>query len=189
MFSETLWLALAVSLPLGYLLGAIPFAHLAGRLRGVDVRAVGTGNPGAANLFRKVDKRLGLAVGAADIAKGAAAVLLGRWLGVPTEMAILPGATAVLGHWYSPLLGFRGGAGLATTVGAGVGIVPLAGVIGVAVALAFIAVRRNGGFGAGFGYVAAVAAGLGLREPVWLLVEATLLAIVVLARSQVLQKR
>jgi glycerol-3-phosphate acyltransferase PlsY len=189
MFADTLWIALAISLPLGYLLGGIPFGHLAGRLRGVDIRAVGTGNPGAANLFRTVDRRLGLAVGAADMAKGAVAVLLGRWLGVPTELAVLPGATAVLGHWYSPLRGFRGGAGLATTVGVGVGMVPLAGAIGVAVALAYIALRRNVGVGAGFGYAAAVIAGLALREPVWLVVEATLLGILVLVRSQVVQKR
>ncbi|MDP3065054.1 MAG: glycerol-3-phosphate acyltransferase [Chloroflexota bacterium] len=189
MFSDTLWIALAISLPLGYLLGAVPFGHLAGRLRGVDMRTTGTGNPGAANIFRKVDRRLGLAVGAADIAKGAAAVLLGRWLGLPTEMAVLPGATAVLGHWHSPFLGFQGGAGLAVAVGVGVGMVPLPGAFGAATALAFILLRRNVGVGAGFGYAAAVIAGLALREPVWLLVEATLLGILVLVRSQVLQRR
>lgn len=188
-WSSSFWLWLAASLVIGYLLGAIPFAAMAGRLAGVDVRSVGTGNPGAANVFRVIDRRLGLLVGVADVAKGVLAVQVGRWAGLPDLAIVLPGAAAVFGHWHSVFLGFRGGAGLAVAVGAGVAVVPLEGGIGVAVAIVLIALIRNVGVSAGIGYVAALAVGLALREHTWMLVEAAAPGVVVMVRTRWLERR
>ena len=70
----------AIALVAAYLLGSIPFAYLAGRLNGVDLRTVGSGNLGATNVFRTLGRTVGVVVMVLDIAKGAAAVLLAQWL-------------------------------------------------------------------------------------------------------------
>jgi glycerol-3-phosphate acyltransferase PlsY len=70
----------ALALVLAYLLGSIPSGYLAGRTRGVDLRTVGSGNVGAANVFRSLGKTMGIGVLVADIAKGVAAALVARGL-------------------------------------------------------------------------------------------------------------
>ena len=72
---------------IGYLLGSIPSAYIAGRLKkGVDIRQVGGGNMGALNVMRGVSTAAGYAVGVADIAKGSLAVLVAQWLCVPSVL-------------------------------------------------------------------------------------------------------
>ncbi len=103
---------------LGFLLGSLPFSVWAGRTaRGVDVRLTGTRNPGAANVWKSVGRATGVLVGAADAAKGAVAVWLAWRAGLPDDLAVWAALASVLGHDFSPLLGFRGGKGGATTVG------------------------------------------------------------------------
>ena len=87
-----------------YLLGAVPFAVLVGRtLRGVDVRRSGSGNSGAMNALRTGGSFVGVTVGVLDAAKGAIAVVAGRWLLGP-EAGALAGCAAVVGHCFSPYL-------------------------------------------------------------------------------------
>ena len=102
----------------GYLLGSMPWGYwLPKLLLGVDIRTVGSGNPGATNVWRTFGFKLGLAVALLDIAKGAAAVLLGRWLGNDL-IAVLAGVAAMAGHWRPLFMGFgRGGKIVATTGG------------------------------------------------------------------------
>jgi len=116
-----------------FLIGAIPFAYLAVRLvHGTDVRRHGSGNPGATNAARLWPKRWQvpafLAIFLCDAGKGyVAAGLLPGWLGVGTEaLAVAAGLAAVLGHSFSPFLGFRGGKGVATTLGVLAALEPLA---------------------------------------------------------------
>ncbi len=86
-------------------------------LRGVDVRTLGSGNPGATNVWRSLGFKLGLTVAILDIAKGAAAALLGLWLGGDL-VAVLAGVAAMVGHWRPLFLGFaKGGKTVATTGG------------------------------------------------------------------------
>jgi len=111
-------LRFAGMLIVGFALGSLPFSVWIGRgAGGVDVRRVGSGNPGAANVWRNVGRASGLLAGALDAAKGAAVVFLCRGIGLPDTLSVWPGAAAVVGHDYSPLLGFRGGKGGATMVG------------------------------------------------------------------------
>jgi acyl phosphate:glycerol-3-phosphate acyltransferase len=111
----------------GYLLGSLPWGLWLPRLvAGVDVRTLGSGNIGATNVWRTLGFKLGVAVAVLDIAKGAAAALLGRWLG-DDLIGVLAGCAAMAGHWRPFFLGFaRGGKIVATTGGVGLAVAPLA---------------------------------------------------------------
>ena len=101
-----------------YLVGAIPFGVLVSRaFYGTDIRRVGSGNIGAANALRTLGRRGAVAVLALDTLKGFAPTLAAGALGGPI-VATLAGLAAIVGHWYSPVLGFRGGKGVATYFGA-----------------------------------------------------------------------
>jgi glycerol-3-phosphate acyltransferase PlsY len=102
----------------GYLLGSIPFGYIVGRVRGVDVTQYGSGRTGGTNVLRTAGRKAAAVSIGLDVAKGAAAVLLARWL-LGTELAVaLGGLAAVVGHDYSIFMGFRGGAGTGTSMGA-----------------------------------------------------------------------
>jgi len=102
---------------LGFAAGAIPCSYLAGRLiAGRDVRREGSGNVGATNVFRVAGRAAGVAAAAGDVLKSLVPVLVARWLGAgPVALAATAGAV-VLGHCYTPFLGFRGGKGVISTV-------------------------------------------------------------------------
>jgi len=103
---------------IGYLLGSIPFGYIVGRLQGVDVTQYGSGRTGGTNVLRTVGRKGAVVSIGLDLAKGAAAVLLSRWL-LGTELAVaLAGFAAVMGHNHSVFIGFRGGAGTGTSMGA-----------------------------------------------------------------------
>ena len=168
---------------LGYFIGSVPFALVLGRLRGVDVRTVGTANPGAANLFRRVSRPLGVVAAALDGAKGALAVLVGNWLGLSDGANLVPGAAAVVGHWYPLFFRFRGGEGLATAVGVGLGTLPLPVAMGLTAGGATVAMWRNVGGGAGVGWAVFVSVAVVLGKS-WPMVLGLLgLGGVVLVRS------
>ena len=112
-----------------YLLGSIPTAYLlVKRLKGVDVRTVGSGNVGATNVTRTAGFGAGVAVFLVDVLKGLAAVW---WIAPalqpePTPMfRLVCGAAAVVGHVFPVFLTFRGGKGVATTIGVLIGLSPL----------------------------------------------------------------
>lgn len=124
-----------------YLLGSIPFGYLAGRLVGIDIRKVGSGNVGATNVVRVLGKKFGYPVFALDVLKGFGAVMIsmltapGRppeW-NSPAIFGILAAMSSVLGHMYPPWLKFNGGKGVATSAGALLALTPVATLIGIAV--------------------------------------------------------
>ena len=101
-----------LALILAYLLGSIPSAYLAGRLRkGIDIRQVGTRTMGAMTVFYQVVFASGVLVLIADMGKGVAALALARWLGAPEITVLLAGAAAIAGHSFPLWLNFRGGKG------------------------------------------------------------------------------
>jgi len=104
------------SLIASYLLGSIPSAYIAGRLLGnIDIREQGSGNVGTMNTREVLGWPAAAAVFVCDLGKGMLAVYINHWTGTGT---ILLAAMAVLGHCYPLWLGFRGGKGLATALGA-----------------------------------------------------------------------
>jgi acyl phosphate:glycerol-3-phosphate acyltransferase len=99
-----------------YLIGSIPFGLVLTRLAGYgDIRAIGSGNIGATNVLRTGSKKLALLTLLLDVAKGAAAVLIGQHFG--PDIAATAGAGVVLGHLFPVWLGFNGGKGVATAGG------------------------------------------------------------------------
>ena len=111
----------------GYLIGSIPWGYIVAKLlRGVDIRTVGSGNLGAANVWRALGFKAGLAVAVLDVGKGFAAALLGLWAGDELT-GLLAGIAAMIGHWRPLFMGVaRGGKIVATTAGVVLALAPLA---------------------------------------------------------------
>ena len=121
MRAEILWMAPALALVAGYLLGSIPFGVILTRLGGAgDLRAIGSGNIGATNVLRTGRKGLAAATLLLDLAKGLVAVLLVERLS-PGD-GVLAAIGAFLGHCYPVWLRFRGGKGVATLMGVALGL-------------------------------------------------------------------
>lgn len=113
------WQELVPAAAVGYAAGLVPSASLAARAASggqVDLRSAGTGNPGGANAAAVLGRRWGYGVMAADIAKGALACRIGRRLAGDAGQHVA-GVAAVVGHCYPVTHGFRGGKGVATSVG------------------------------------------------------------------------
>ena len=127
----------------GYLLGSISFSYLIVRvLLGIDIRTVGSGNPGATNVLRVAGKGPALLAFALDAGKGAAGVALARWLDAGVAVAALTGVAAVVGHMWPLYFGLRGGKGVATAAGTLALLVPLATAIALVLFIAVVAWKR-----------------------------------------------
>jgi glycerol-3-phosphate acyltransferase PlsY len=124
--------ALLIKALLAYLTGSVIGSLVIGRIRGVDIRSMGSGNPGATNALRTQGMKVGLTVLAIDMFKGwFATAVLAAWplaLGQQADPALaawsapMCGIAVILGHLYPVWFGFRGGKGVATLVGAALGI-------------------------------------------------------------------
>lgn len=126
-----------------YLLGSISPSYLLVRwLQGRDVRAVGSGNAGATNVLRAAGRGPGLLVFLLDLGKGMAAVAFPQALEAPPAVVYAAAVAVVLGHVFPVFLGFRGGKGVATGVGAMLVLLPLAGLLAMAVFVLVVAVTR-----------------------------------------------
>jgi len=156
-----------------YLLGSIPTGYLVARARGIDIRAVGSGNIGATNAFRVLGKPAGIFVLLADAFKGFAActiltnVLLSAFgqTTTPFDAAmterVMAGIIAVLGHNFTCFLRFKGGKGIATTAGVYLAVAPIAAGIAVLAWVAALVLTR-------YVSVASLAAAVVLPTAVWL---------------------
>ena len=169
-------IGIGASALLGYLVGSVNFAVIVARRHGVDILSAGSGNPGATNVKRVLGKGPGNLVFALDSLKGAAGAwfpaLAAAWaMGVAPSFATQAAGFvgALLGHCFSCFLGFKGGKGVASTIGGLLVLLPIPVVIGAALwVVAFQATR----------YVSVASLVLGLSLPVscWLLPQFTSLS-------------
>lgn len=128
---------------LGYGVGSLPLGFLlTNRLKGIDLRRVGSGNVGAANVLRTTGLAIALVVVALDIAKGASSVLLAARLASGGDAPVTAGVAAIVGHVSSVWLRFRGGKGVATACGAFMILAPLATAIAAAAFVATVWTTR-----------------------------------------------
>jgi glycerol-3-phosphate acyltransferase PlsY len=171
----------------GYVLGSMPWGYWLPRLRGVDIRTVGSGNAGAANVWRALGFRVALAVALLDVGKGLAAALLGSWVGGEVG-GVVAGTGAVLGHWRPLFVRFaRGGKAVATTGGVGLALAPVptlaAGGVWIAV---FLLTRYSSAASlTGAASLPLLAAGVGVSRPVLIFTAGAASAIVVLHRRNI----
>ena len=121
-----------------YLIGSVPFALMLARHRGFDLRAVGSGNLGAANVMRASGVRAGVLVALLDMAKGAASVWLAGRVSDAAAVRAAAGVAAIIGHIYPIWLSFRGGKGVATACGVFAVLTPLAVPPALAIFVAFV---------------------------------------------------
>ena len=125
------WVGLGL---LCYVIGSFPTAYLFTRyILGRDIREIGDFNSGAANVFRNVGSRAGVAVGSIDIIKGSLVIVLTKSLVDNSGMEMMAGAAALVGHNFPAHLKFKGGRGAATAVGVLIASLPIIGLpIGMA---------------------------------------------------------
>lgn len=105
------------AIAIGYLLGSLLPAYLFARAQGVDIRAVGTGNPGATNALRELGVVPGVVTAVWDTSVGLTSMYVAHHLGVSVGWTYLAGVAAVLGHCFPLFFGFHGGQGMAATTG------------------------------------------------------------------------
>jgi glycerol-3-phosphate acyltransferase PlsY len=134
------WLIISLS----YFLGAIPSAYVAGQLfRGKDIRQLDNGNVGAANAFRQLGAKIGIAVFFIDAGKGALAILIAQTANLPLAAILLTGVAAVIGHNWSVFIGFRGGRGESTTIGVLLTLITQPMLILAAPTIATLFIKKN----------------------------------------------
>ncbi len=126
----------------GFLLGMIPFGLLIARaVKGIDIREHGSGNIGATNVARVVGRGAGISTFALDVIKGLLPALVFRQA-FAVNAGIAAGIGAITGHIFSPVVRFKGGKGVATSLGVFIGLAPVASGVGFGVWVVFFLALR-----------------------------------------------
>ncbi|MCZ6892056.1 MAG: glycerol-3-phosphate acyltransferase [Chloroflexi bacterium] len=169
-----------------YLLGSLSVGDLVARTAGVNIRTVGTGNPGAANIYREIGRGHGIAVLVLDVAKGAAATVPLLVLDEPSLARVLAGGGLLLGHFFPVFWRYHGSTGLAAGMGTTTGLIPLGVLIAGPLAMLTVYLTRKAGYaGLLFFAVTVPVGGLLHRDVVGALaVLAVGVAIIIRARLQ-----
>ncbi len=129
---------------LGYFVGSIPCAYIAGRLlKGRDIRQMGDGNVGARNAFFQLGAKAGISIFFVDAGKGILAILIAQAASLPQVAILLTGVASVIGHNCPVFIGFRGGRGEATTIGVLLTLITQPMLILTGPALATLAIKKN----------------------------------------------
>lgn len=164
-----------IMIAIAFLSGSIPFGLFIGRAKGIDIRKHGSGNIGATNVGRVLGRKYFFLCFALDVLKGMLPVLaMGHMLGRLGAFS-MPAADAwwwmgamiapVLGHVFSPWLKFKGGKGVATTLGAMLGVYPVVTFVGITALLIFLLVFRA------WRYISVASMTAGTLLPVLMLIE------------------
>jgi len=125
-----------------YLIGSVPFGVLVAKQAGVDIMSVGSGNIGATNVMRVLGRKAGLTVLALDVLKGLLPALAARWVSPDQSIWFFAGLAAIAGHVFSPFLKFKGGKGIATSLGALLGSTSLTALSALGVFILVTAATR-----------------------------------------------
>ena len=147
-----------------YLLGSVSFGDIVARLAGFPIRDTGTGNPGAANIFREMGPKYAVAVMALDLAKGLAATLPALLLDLSAWAGVAGTAGVLTGHFLPVFWGFRGGTGMVVAMGAGVGLIPFGALAAAPIALICVKLTKNAGYSGLVFFLAAAPIGWWLHD-------------------------
>ncbi|MCX7654390.1 MAG: glycerol-3-phosphate 1-O-acyltransferase PlsY [Fervidobacterium sp.] len=124
----------------GYFIGSIPFSYIIPMLKGIDITKVGSGNVGGTNVLRNLGTKYGALAMFLDIMKAVIAVIIFKGHG--ENSMVMAGAMSVFGHCYSPFVKFKGGKGVATTLGTLFGIFPPAGLFALGIWISVVALTQ-----------------------------------------------
>jgi glycerol-3-phosphate acyltransferase PlsY len=133
---------------ISYLIGSIPFGIVISRSKGIDLRKVGSGNIGATNVLRAVGKKEAILTLIGDILKGTFGVLLAKSLSQSETVVVLSAIAAVAGHDFSIFLRFKGGKGVATSIGVLIGYTPVVALVTINVWILVVFFYRYSSLGA-----------------------------------------
>ncbi len=167
-----MWLAVILTAIVSYLIGSVNFSIMLSRaIGGKDIRTSGSGNAGATNMLRTYGKKMGALTLLCDVAKGIIAVLLARLIKqvfVPdfADLEYVAGAAVVIGHDFPVFFGFKGGKGVATSLGVMLMLDWQIGVVVLVIAVAIIAITRYVSLGSAVGAVLYIIGEL-LRRFLW----------------------
>lgn len=134
-----------------FLIGSIPWGYIIGKTKGIDLRKEGSGNIGATNVLRIIGKKEALITLLLDISKGILPVLVVKLIPLYANnlfLVGLVGTCAILGHCFSPFMRFRGGKGVATTIGVLLAYAPLAGLISILIWIITFKISKISSLGA-----------------------------------------
>lgn len=183
-------ITILLALLAAYVVGSLDFAVVVGRMHGVDIHEVGSGNPGTANVLRTLGRGPAAMVFVGDMLKGVIAAAIGMVVGGGDPQglwAFAAGLAAVVGHCYPVFHRFRGGKGVATAVGVVLFTLPLAGLALAALWIAVVAASRVSAVGSLALAAASVPAAMwrGLTGVPLILVALTFLLVVWRHRSNI----
>jgi glycerol-3-phosphate acyltransferase PlsY len=146
---------IAFSIVVSYLIGSISFSYLiTKKIKKIDIRKTGSGNAGATNTMRVLGTGPAVGVLLLDVLKGIICILIARALGLPDWAVALSGFASIIGHDFPVYFGFKGGKGVATTIGVFFMIMPLYALIAGVLTILIIAVTRFVSLGSLFFLVA-----------------------------------
>lgn len=126
-----------------YAIGSLSVGDLVARASGADIRKLGTGNPGTANIFREIGPRYAVITFVGDVVKGAVSTVPVLVLGLPTWLGLVSSCSLLIGHFFPAPWRFVGGTGLATGMGAAIGLQPLGVTAAMLPAVISMAMTRN----------------------------------------------
>ncbi len=150
----TAWLVIC------YLLGTLSLGDILGRLKGIDIRSVGTMNPGATNIYKTLGPIYGLAIFFLDVSKGLSSTLIPLFLfHSPIYIASLAMFCMMAGHLLKTPWGKAGGTGMATTMGACCGLFPVGVIIAVLPSFLVLVITRNTTYTGIFAFLLAIIGG------------------------------
>ncbi|MFA5451330.1 MAG: glycerol-3-phosphate acyltransferase [Dehalococcoidales bacterium] len=138
-------IAIVIVLAASYFVGSIPTALIVSKkIKGIDIRSVGDGNMGARNTFHEIGRKYGITVAIIDFCKGILPVLLAYVLSLNLGWQILAAVLTILGHDFPLFADFRGGQGLATSLGTMQVLLPLPTIIGLTIyGVAFLVIKKS----------------------------------------------
>ena len=166
-----------------YLLGSVSFGVLVARAAGVDILNEGTGNPGAANVYREIGPRSAIVVFLLDLSKGTAATVPIYLLDLPQQVALVAAGAVLAGHFFPVFWQFRGGTGLVVGMGASLGFLPLGAVIAVPFTAAFAKLSKDMGQAGGVFIVTATIAGALVHRDLFSVVAVLLIGLAIGVKS------
>jgi glycerol-3-phosphate acyltransferase PlsY len=176
---------------ISYLIGSIPFSFLIGKLfYNTDIRQFGSKNVGATNVFRVLGKKAGIAAMILDAGKGYISLYIAKtfidftgsnWFN-PTYMLILCGIFTVIGHNWTLFLRFKGGKGVATSIGVALALAPIEAGVAFAAFLVLVLLTRYVSVSSIFGSIVFLVAMVLFKEPVSLLIFGWLACLMIIVR-------